>query len=500
MAEKNTADIGFEKQIWNAACVLRGNMDASEYKGVVLGLIFLKYISDRFEDKYNQLVADGDGFEEDRDEYTSEGIFFVPTGARWSDVSAKAHDPEIGQVIDDAMRAIEKENARLKDILPKNFARPELDKRRLGEVVDLFTNIKMIEHGSEKDILGRTYEYCLSMFAEQEGKRGGEFFTPACVVRTLVEVLQPFKGRVYDPCCGSGGMFVQSAKFVENHSGNINDISIYGQDSNPTTWKLAQMNLAIRGIEPDLGKYAADTFLDDQHPTMRADYIMANPPFNLSNWGAEQLKDDVRWQYGMPPASNANFAWLQHMIYHLAPGGRMGMVLANGSLSSQSGGEGDIRKNIVNADLVDCIIAMPTQLFYTTQIPVSLWFISKRKKQAGKTLFIDVRKMGVMVSRKLRELADEDIKKIADTYNAYVNGTLKDVKGFCTVVDTEKIAEQDYILTPGRYVGVEEQEDDGEPFEEKMARLTSELSDLFKQSHKLEAEIKEKLGAIGYEI
>lgn len=500
MAEKNTADIGFEKQIWNAACVLRGNMDASEYKGVVLGLIFLKYISDRFEEKYNQLVADGDGFEEDRDEYTSEGSFFVPAGARWSDVSAKAHDPEIGQVIDDAMRAIEKENARLKDILPKNFARPELDKRRLGEVVDLFTNIKMIEHGSEKDILGRTYEYCLSMFAEQEGKRGGEFFTPSCVVRTLVEVLQPFKGRVYDPCCGSGGMFVQSAKFVENHSGNINDISIYGQDSNPTTWKLAQMNLAIRGIEPDLGKYAADTFLDDQHPTMRADYIMANPPFNLSNWGAEQLKDDVRWQYGMPPASNANFAWLQHMIYHLAPGGRMGMVLANGSLSSQSSGEGDIRKNIVNADLVDCIIAMPTQLFYTTQIPVSLWFISKRKKQAGKTLFIDARKMGVMVSRKLRELADEDIKKIADTYNAYVSGTLEDVKGFCAVVDTEKIAEQDYILTPGRYVGVEEQEDDGESFEEKMARLTSELSDLFKQSHKLEAEIKEKLGAIGYEI
>ena len=352
------------------------------------------------------------------------------------------------------------------------------------------------------------------MFAEQEGKRGGEFFTPSCVVRTLVEVLQPFKGRVYDPCCGSGGMFVQSAKFVENHSGNINDISIYGQDSNPTTWKLAQMNLAIRGIEPDLGKYAADTFLDDQHPTMRADYIMANPPFNLSNWGAEQLKDDVRWQYGMPPAGNANFAWLQHMIYHLAPGGRMGMVLANGSLSSQSGGEGEIRKNIVNADLVDCIIAMPTQLFYTTQIPVSLWFISKRKKRPGKTLFIDARKMGVMVSRKLRELTDgtkeeyknedgtlkNDIKKIADTYNAYVAGTLEDVKGFCAVATTEEIAKQDYILTPGRYVGIEEQQDDGEPFEEKMTRLTSELSDLFVQSHKLEAEIKEKLGAIGYEI
>ena len=364
------------------------------------------------------------------------------------------------------MRAIEKENVRLKDILPKNFARPELDKRRLGEVVDLFTNIKMIEHGSEKDILGRTYEYCLSMFAEQEGKRGGEFFTPSCVVRTLVEVLQPFKGRVYDPCCGSGGMFVQSAKFVENHSGNINDISIYGQDSNPTTWKLAQMNLAIRGIEPDLGKYAADTFLDDQHPTMRADYIMANPPFNLSNWGAEQLKDDMRWQYGMPPAGNANFAWLQHMIYHLAPGGRMGMVLANGSLSSQSGGEGEIRKNIVNADLVDCIIAMPTQLFYTTQIPVSLWFISKHKKQAGKTLFIDARKMGDMVSRKLRELTDgtkeeyknedgtlkNDIKKIADTYNAYVNGTLEDVKGFCAVADLDEIENRSADLRAFRFV------------------------------------------------
>lgn len=514
MAGKNTADIGFEKQIWDAACVLRGNMDASEYKNVVLGLIFLKYISDRFDEKYQALVEEGDGFEEDIDEYTSEGIFFVPTGARWSEIAANAHTPEIGTIIDDAMRAIEKENKRLKDILPKNFARPELDKRRLGDVVDLFTNIQMVEHESEKDILGRTYEYCLSMFAEQEGKRGGEFFTPSCVVRTLVEVLQPFKGRVYDPCCGSGGMFVQSAKFVENHSGNINDISIYGQDSNPTTWKLAQMNLAIRGIEPDLGKYAADTFLDDQHPTMRADYIMANPPFNLSNWGAEQLKDDVRWQYGMPPAGNANFAWLQHMIYHLAPGGRMGMVLANGSLSSQSGGEGEIRKNIVNADLVDCIIAMPTQLFYTTQIPVSLWFISKRKKQPGKTLFIDARKMGVMVSRKLRELTDgtkeeyknedgtlkNDIKKIADTYNAYVSGTLENVKGFCAVATTEEIAKQDYILTPGRYVGIEEQQDDGEPFEEKMARLTSELSDLFVQSHKLEAEIKEKLGAIGYEI
>ena len=501
MADKNTANIGFEKQIWDAACVLRGNLDASEYKSVVLGLIFLKYISDRFEDKYNQLVEEGDGFEEDIDEYTSEGIFFVPSGARWSEIAAKAHTPEIGTVIDDAMRAIEKENKRLKDILPKNFARPELDKRRLGDVVDLFTNIKMLDHSNEKDVLGRTYEYCLSMFAEQEGKRGGEFFTPSCVVRTLVEILQPFKGRVYDPCCGSGGMFVQSAKFVENHSGNISDISIYGQDSNPTTWKMAQMNLAIRGIEPDLGKYAADTFLNDQHPTMRADYIMANPPFNLSDWGADKLREDVRWKYGTPPAGNAIFAWLQHMIYHLNPsGGKIGMVLANGSLSSQSGGEGEIRKNIINADLVECIIAMPTQLFYTTQIPVSLWFLNNQKKQGGKTLFIDARKMGTMVSRKLRELTDEDIKKIADTYNAFVDGTPEDVKGYCAAVTTDKIAKQDYILTPGRYVGIEEQEDDGEPFEEKMGRLTAELSDLFKESHRLEDEIREKLGAIGYEI
>ena len=500
MAEKTTADIGFEKQIWDAACVLRGNMDASEYKNVVLGLIFLKYISDRFEEKHRELVEEGDGFEEDIDEYTSEGIFFVPQGARWGDIAAKAHTPEIGTAIDEAMRAIEKDNKRLKDILPKNFARPELDKRRLGEVVDLFTNIRMIEHGDEKDILGRTYEYCLSKFAEQEGKLAGEFYTPSCVVRTLVEVLQPYHGRVYDPCCGSGGMFVQSAKFVESHSGNINDISVYGQDSNPTTWKMAQMNLAIRGIDADLGKFNADTFFNDCHPTLRADFIMANPPFNLSDWGADKLADDVRWQYGMPPSGNANFAWLQHMIYHLAPNGRIGMVLANGSLSSQSGGEGEIRKNIINADLVDCIVAMPTQLFYTTQIPVSLWFLSKNKKQKGKTLFIDARKLGTMVSRKNRELTDADIRKIADTYNAFADGTLTDQKGFCAVATTEDIAKQDYILTPGRYVGIEEQADDGEPFDDKMKRLTGELAGLFEKSHELEQEIREKLGAIGYEI
>ena len=500
MATENNANIGFEKQIWDSACVLLGNIDASEYKSVVLGLIFLKYISDRFEAKYQELVAEGDGFEEDKDEYTAENIFFVPENARWSVISAAAHTPEIGSIIDDAMRSIEKENKRLKDILPKNFARPELDKRRLGEVVDLFTNIQMIEHGDSKDILGRTYEYCLAKFAEQEGKLAGEFYTPSCVVRTLVEVLQPYNGRVYDPCCGSGGMFVQSSKFIENHGGNIKNISVYGQDSNPTTWKLAQMNLAIRGIEADLGKFNADTFFNDCHPQLKADFIMANPPFNLSGWGQDKLLDDVRWQYGTPPAGNANFAWLQHMIWHLAPNGRIGMVLANGSLSSQSGGEGEIRKNIINADLVDCIVAMPSQLFYTTQIPVSLWFLAKNKKQKGKTLFIDARKLGTMVTRKLRELTDEDIKRIADTYNAFVDGTLKDEKGFCAVVTTQDIAKQDYILTPGRYVGIEEQEDDGEPFEEKMSRLTSELSELFAKSHELEAEIKERLGAIGYDI
>ncbi len=419
MSEKNTADLGFEKKIWDAACILRGNLDASEYKTVVLGLIFLKYISDRFEDKYNDLVEEGDGFEEDMDEYTSENIFFVPADARWSAIALQAHTPEIGTVIDNAMRAIESENKRLRDILPKNFARPELDKRRLGDVVDLFTNIKMVEHGSSKDLLGRTYEYCLSKFAEQEGKLAGEFYTPACVVKTLVEVLEPFNGRVYDPCCGSGGMFVQSAKFVENHSGNINNLSIYGQDSNPTTWKLAQMNLAIRGIEANLGTYNADTFFEDCHPTLRADYIMANPPFNLSDWGADKLKEDIRWAYGMPPAGNANFAWLQHMIHHLAPNGKIGMVLANGSLSSQSGGEGSIRKNIIEADLVDCIIAMPPQLFYTTQIPVSLWFVTKDKKQKGQTLFIDARNMGTMVSRKLREMTDEDIAKLSRTHDAF---------------------------------------------------------------------------------
>lgn len=500
MSKKNTANIGFEKEIWNAACILRGNMDAAEYKQVVLGLIFLKYISDKFDARYRELVEEGDGFEEDRDEYTSHGVFFVPENARWEKIAESAHTPEIGKTIDEAMLLIEKENARLKGILPKNFARPELDKRRLGDVVDLFTNVKMKEHGDGKDILGRTYEYCLSMFAEQEGKKGGEFFTPACVVKTLVEFLKPYNGRVYDPACGSGGMFVQSAKFIENHQGNINNISVYGQDSNPTTWKMAQMNLAIRGIEANLGKYNADTFFDDCHPTLKADFVMANPPFNLSDWGADKLKDDKRWKYGVPPSGNANFAWLQHMIHHLAPNGKIGMVLANGSLASQSGGEGEIRRKIIEDDLVACIVAMPTQLFYTTQIPVSLWFLARNKKQKGKTCFIDARKMGTMVSRKLRMLTDEDIAKLARTFEAYEAGKLADKKGFCAVATMRQIAKQDFILTPGRYVGIEEQQDDGEPFDEKMNRLTGELSGMFKRSRDLEKEIKKNLKAIGFEM
>lgn len=500
MTETNTANIGFEKEIWDAACILRGNMDAAEYKQVVLGLIFLKYISDKFDAKYQELVEEGEGMEEDRDEYAAENIFFVPPEARWGIVAGKAHSPDIGTAIDNAMSLIERENPRLKGILPKNFARPELDKRRLGNVVDLFTNIRMKEHGDTRDILGRTYEYCLAMFAEQEGKKGGEFFTPACVVRTLVEILKPYNGRVYDPCCGSGGMFVQSAKFIQNHQGNINNISVYGQDSNPTTWKMAQMNLAIRGIEANLGQFNADTFFNDCHPTLKADFVMANPPFNLSDWGADRLAEDQRWKYGVPPAGNANFAWLQHMIYHLAPNGKIGMVLANGSLSSQTGGEGDIRRRIIEDDLVACIIAMPTQLFYTTQIPVSLWFLARNKKQKNKTCFIDARKMGTMVTRRLREMTDDDIARVAQTFDAYENGTLENVKGFCAVATTEEIARQDYILTPGRYVGIEEQADDGEPFEEKMNRLTKELAELFQQSHQLEHEIKKRLAAIGFEV
>lgn len=396
MAEKTNANIGFEKHLWDAACVLWGHIPAAEYRKVVIGLIFLRYISAAFERRYQELLNEGDGFEDDRDAYTMENVFFVPKEARWDTIASAAHTPEIGTVIDNA----------------------------------------------------------------------------SSVVKTLVEILKPFDNcRVYDCCCGSGGMFVQSAKFIQAHSGRRGAISVYGQEANADTWKMAKMNMAIRGIDADLGPYQADTFTNDLHPTLKADFILANPPFNYHPWNQEKLLEDVRWKYGIPPAGNANYAWIQHMIHHLAPNGKIGLVLANGALSTQSGGEGEIRKKIIEDDLIEGIIAMPTQLFYSVTIPVTLWFITKGKKQKGKTLFIDARKMGHMVDRKHRDFSDEDIQKLADTFESYQNGTLEEVKGFCAVADLQDIAKQDYILTPGRYVGIEEQKDDGEPFEEKMARL-----------------------------
>lgn len=501
MAKDNTK-IGFEKQIWDAACVLWGHIPAADYRKVIVGLIFLRYISSAFEKRYNELVEEGYGFENDKDAYIEENIFYVPEKARWNVIASAAHTPEIGTVLDDAMRAIEDENKSLKNVLPKIYGSPDLDKRVLGEVVDLFTNeVNMEDIDGDRDILGRTYEYCIAQFAAYEGTKGGEFYTPSSIVKTIVEILKPFEDcRVYDPCCGSGGMFVQSVKFLQAHSGNRNRISVYGQESNADTWKMAKMNMAIRGIDADFGPYQADTFFNDLHKTLKADFIMANPPFNLKNWGQDKLKDDVRWKYGLPPEGNANFAWIQHMIHHLAPNGKIGLVLANGALSSQTSGEGEIRKNIIEADLIEGIVALPTQLFYSVTIPVTLWFISKNKKQKGKTLFIDARKIGYMVDRKHRDFTEEDIEKLADTFTAFQEGTLEEVKGFCAIATTEDIAKQDYILTPGRYVGIEEQEDDGEPFEDKMKRLTSELSDMFTKSHELEEEIRKNLGVIGYEI
>ncbi|MGC6178315.1 N-6 DNA methylase [Lacrimispora sp. 38-1] len=499
MTEKNTASTGFEKQIWDAACVLWGHIPAAEYRKVIVGLIFLRYISNAFKKRYEELVADEDGFEDDKDAYTSDNIFFVPIEARWDKIASAAHSPEIGAIIDDAMRAIEAENKTLKNVLPKNYASPDLDKRVLGDVVDLFTNMNMTETEENKDILGKTYQYCIQQFAAYEGVKGGEFYTPESIVKTIVAILKPFENcRVYDPCCGSGGMFVQSVEFIQAHRGNRNRISVYGQESNADTWKMAKMNMAIRGIEADFGPYQADTFFNDLHKSLKADFIMANPPFNLSNWGQDKLQNDVRWKYGTPPSGNANYAWIQHMIHHLAPNGKIGLVLANGALSTQTSGEGEIRKRIVEDDLVEGIVALPTQLFYSVTIPVTLWFISKNKKQRGKTIFIDARKMGFMLNRKHRDFTDEDINMIADTFTAFQEGTLEDVKGFCSVATTEEIAKHDYILTPGRYVGIEEQEDDGEPFEEKMTRLTTELYGLFEESHKLEDEICKKLAAIGY--
>ena len=503
-----------EQQIWAAADELRGSMDASEYKHVVLGLIFLKYISDSFEDKYQELLqADDPSWAEDLDSYTEDNIFFVPQEARWSVISEWAHKTgsitnekgkeetfDIGGIIDRAMRLIEKENDRLKGVLPKNFSRPELDKRKLGSVVDLFSNIQLTDHGKSKDILGRAYQYCLAKFAENEGKRAGEFYTPSSVVRALVEILQPYKGRVYDPCCGSGGMFVQSSDFIKEHQGSLNDISVYGQEFNPTTRKMALMNLAIRGIEANIGERNADTLAEDLHPDLKADFIMANPPFNMSNWNNGSLNEDVRWRFGLPPTGNANMAWIQHMIHHLAPEGKAGIVLANGSLSSNTGGESAIRKGIVDADLLEGIVAMPSQLFHNTQIPVCLWVISRNKKQKGKTLFVDARNLGTMLDRKTRDLTPPDVEVLAKSFRDFDAGELLNKSGFCAVVETSQIAANDYILTPGRYVGQPEEEQDAEPFDDKMKRLTGGLGVMFEESARLEAEIKKQLGAIGYEL
>jgi type I restriction enzyme M protein len=500
MANGTNANIGFEKELWAAADAMRGHVSSSDYRKVVVGLIFLKYVSDTFEYRYQELLDEGYGDEEDRDAYTEKNVFFVPEVARWKTIASQAHTPEVGLVLDEAMRAIEKDNKSLKNVLPMIYSSQDLDKRILGNVVDIFTNINMHDENEEQDLLGRAYEYFIEQFAAQEGKAGGEFYTPSSIVKTIVEILKPFKGRVYDPACGSGGMFAQSAKFIKEHAGNIDDLSIYGQESNPDTWKMAKMNMAIRGLEANFGGHHANSFLNDLHPVLKADYIMANPPFNVSDWWDESLNGDRRWKYGTPPKGNANYAWIQHMISHLAPNGKIGLVLANGSLSTTQSGEGEIRRKIIEDDLIEGIVALPANLFYSVTIPACLWFISRDKKQTGKTVFIDARKMGELVDRKHRDFSNEDIKKIGDTFEAFQNGTLEDVKGFCAVVETEDIKKQDYILTPGRYVGIEEQVEDDEPFEEKMERLTSELSEMFVRSHELEIEIKERLGAIGFVV
>lgn len=500
-----TATVGFEEQLWQAADKLRSNMDAAEYKHVVLGLIFLKYVSDSFSEKYNELKAEGYGDEEDRDEYLADNIFWVPKEARWETIKAHATNPDIGEVIDSAMETIEKENDSLKGVLTKNYSRQELDKTRLGELVTLFTNIDVgTTAAQEKDILGRVYEYFLGKFASAEGKLGGEFYTPSCVVRTLVEMIEPFDGQIYDPCCGSGGMFCQSARFVKEHQGNVRDISIFGQESNPTTWKLAKMNLAIRGLEANLGSHNADTFHDDLHKTLKANYILANPPFNVSDWGGERLKDDVRWKYGIPPVGNANYAWLEHMLHHINPlNGVAGTVLANGALGSTTAAENEIRSNMVNNDVIDCIVSLPGQLFYSTAIPVSLWILRKTKATAnqGSVLFINATGLGHMIDRRVKELSYEDIRKIADTYHNWRNDSeYEDIAGFCKSVKKDILADENYVLNPSRYVGGVNQEEDDEAFEEKMLRISGELSTMFEKSIELQNEIRTELGRIGYEV
>jgi type I restriction enzyme M protein len=529
-AKSSSANLGFEAKLWLTADKLRNNMDAAEYKHVVLGLIFLKYISDTFEEHRTKLEAGKGDYAganpEDPDEYKAENVFWVPKEGRWSHLQANAKQPTIGKIVDDAMVAIERDNPRLKGVLPKDYARPGLDKQRLGELIDVIATIELTAASEgEKthrsvDLLGRVYEYFLTRFASAEGKNGGQFYTPSCVVRCLVEMLGPYKGRIYDPCCGSGGMFVQSEKFVESHGGKLGDISIYGQESNATTRRLAVMNLALRGIEADFGPEHADTFRRDLHPDLRADYVLANPPFNDSDWFRKD--DDARWQYGVPPKGNANFAWVQHFVYHLSPSGLAGFVLANGSMSSNQSGEGEIRKSLIEADLVDCMVAMPGQLFYSTQIPVCLWFLTKSKKADSKrgfrdrrkqTLFIDARKLGTLIDRVHRELTDVDLEKITTTYHAWrgvastknkelgtktPTAAYADVAGFCKSATSDEIAAHGHVLTPGRYVGAEEVEDDGDPFEEKMPRLVAELHAQFAESAKLEKLIKKNLKGLGY--
>lgn len=484
-------------------------MDAAEYKHVVLGLIFLKYISDAFDEMHAKLVTGKGDYKgsdpEDADEYRAENVFWVPKEARWAYLQAKAKEASIGKIVDDAMVALERDNPRIKGVLPKNYARPALDKHRLGELIDLIGSIQLGDAANRsKDILGRVFEYFLKQFASDEGKNGGQFYTPSSVVRLLVEMLSPYKGRVYDPCCGSGGMFVQSEKFVEEHGGRIGDLAIYGQESNATTRNLAVMNLAIRHIEADFGPEQADTFRRDLHKDLKAQFVLANPPFNDSDW--HRNDEDVRWKYGVPPKGNANFAWVQHFIHHLAPDGFAGFVLANGSMSSNQSGEGDIRKAIIEADLVDCMVALPGQLFYSTQIPVCLWFLTKNKNDGKRrdrqkeTLFIDARKLGTLIDRVHRELTDADLAKIASTYHAWRGdkgaGKYSDVPGFCKSATTADISTHGYVLTPGRFVGAEAVEDDGEPFEEKMKRLTQDLETQFAESQRLEKEIRKNLTAI----
>ena len=508
--------LSLEAQLWRAADALRGSMDAAEYKHVVLGLIFLKHISDAFEAHRDRLEAEQYADPEDPDEYRARNIFWVPPEARWARLQANARQPTIGQLVDEAMAAVERDNPALKDVLPKDYARPALDKTRLGQLIDLLSDLRIDSPAG--DILGQVYEYFLSQFASAEGKKGGEFYTPRCVVRLLVEMIEPYYGRVYDPCCGSAGMFVQSVAFIRAHAtGNGNggkakaDISIYGQESNYTTWRLAKMNLAIRGIDGQIAH--GDTLHDDRFPDLKADFILANPPFNVSPWGGERLRDDKRWRYGVPPVNNANFAWVQHIIHHLAPAGVAGFVLANGSMSSNQSGEGEIRRNIIEADLVDCMVALPGRLFYSTRIPACLWFLARDKRglpapggrgagrdRRGQVLFIDARRLGRMVSRVHRELTDEEIARIAETYHAWRGnaGAYRDIPGFCKSASLEEVRKHGYVLTPGRYVGAAEREEDDEPFEQKMGRLVAQLRAQQAEAAKLDAAIIANLKALGF--